>query len=437
MKNEKLFEAIGYLDEAFLADSREAPAKKSRRILWKAALVAAIIGCLAITVAASGGNLWGRTEQYHGKLHGSINGQIVELPSPDHILNVQIEMSLEEDAPSCIETIYTPENVKDSEWLCAFIDLNNCRANSQWQPEGWKEYITLTQTAGGIISSGIFRTMTSAVPTDDYYTTTITREDREYFYISSDLYETDGNYAAGYSQMLYWTDNVYVFALEYPYWMEMDQAWEIIDTLTPVDDVDGYVESIAAYTENSRKNKWSEFAAQYASDEPYEFRADVEKGWLVETETGSLKIYAEFSTNEDKPRIIERVIAPQLDGVQMYLSSKSESKDGVVRCGVMWIVPEYGDGQTVSLTQSCIDSEYLSEHLELISSASRVDAVKTEMLTWGDDTFFQVSYPKTDTGGVGERMLFWSDGDYAFCLTCPYTMPDVKVLEIINSIDGA
>lgn len=432
MKNEQLFEAIGHMDEEFLTKSLKVTRKNPRRILWKAALVAAIVGGLAMTAAAAGGRLWGQVKQDHSKSFGTINGQEVELPEQDQLLDVQLDVPLEEAAPDSIQTIYVPANVKDSEWGAQ--SFNGSYIQVQWLPEGWKWYdtISLKQTAGGSVQSGEFYALIWNVPADDYYTKTITRGDQEFFYISSDLYETDGYYA-GSMQVLYWTDGDYVFELAYPWWMEMDQAWEIVDDLTPVDNVDGYLSKVTDCCEENLKQKWAEFAAQYASDEPYTFRADVEKGWLEETERGILKVYAEFDTDGGTPQVIERVIAPQVEGVQMYLSTVSEDENGVVACGVMWYVPEYGKNQNVSLTQRCISSNCL----EVIASAASVESVTAELVTWGEYTFYQVSYPETDAGGSGTRMLFWSDGDYAFCLSCPYDMPDVDVLEIINSITGA
>ena len=447
MRGEDLFVAVGHMDEEFLADSRIVEEKKPKRILWRTILVAAIIASLVISAAAaivyfvSGEVLWERvryTETINGKTVVFLEEELSvyidwDVPNPrlyleqilipggmttDNTMGTHTGTTLDENGEkqyTQVITLWFQEDLIPGKR----VELELMQRDSYgYDPEEQIDWLQIPGDATEVTSE------------------TVLLGEQEYF-----LVRLDSEYEDKY--FIYWTDGTYFFRLMFPEELDLEQVQDIAESLRAVDSLQPYNDAWNARFEQEQ-GKWLErFSERFNSHEPYEFRASVENGRLKETESGRVLVAVDFLLNDDAPETIQRIVYPQVyrDRAECWgYEFRGNPYEHLGYVILMWEMQEYGENVWMTFYQYGGGYTGLFEELGFISTvsdASSVDAVEERMLSWDENTLYEVSYAKTQRGEPGYRMLYWTDGNYIYQLNCPYAMDDATIQTVIESMDGA
>lgn len=244
MKREDLFEAIGQMDEDFLAANETMPVRSMNRGLWRVVLVAAILASLTVTAAAAG-YVW--KEIYGGGTELTMDGQmkleefeaqgenVVHVSDVHHIW---LDVTLEEDAPLYITTYYLPQ--LDGDWVQVYGSKIEGEAHFLWRDESDpKRRLLFEQKAGRRCSTGVVDGVTT--PWNAPLTSgTRTIGDMQVFEVKMPDY-SDGIMSMGGFRRIYWTDGYYIYFLECPYAMKDKEIRSIIESIEEVEDISGYL----------------------------------------------------------------------------------------------------------------------------------------------------------------------------------------------------
>lgn len=158
MKKETLFEAIGELDEAILAETENIVTRSTKRLGWRAVLIAAVVAGLAVTAGAAplirNALVGGKMETDNTAYYTPTNPTTGE-SHREQRHEITLEMEFVEDAPDGIETYYiTPEIPEEFEQYHGHIYKNAACAQYGWIEETTKRSIFFEQWAGGSVEPG-------------------------------------------------------------------------------------------------------------------------------------------------------------------------------------------------------------------------------------------------------------------------------------------
>lgn len=236
MKKEKLFEAIGMLDEKMLAQADQ-PVKKHRWLGWKVALVAAVVAGMAVTAVASPAI---RNALFGGKMVSDealwntptdpADGSSYEVAQH----HVTLEVELDQDAPKMIGTYYLPQTPEGMEQVAGHIlgEPVGSVAQFWWISDGTGD-IHFMQKAGGSLRPEDLRESVSTL-----YGTVPKAEMRSFGGIEGYLIDVRpiGDGLMG-DRLFFWSDGQYLFRLEVPYGYTDVQLEEMVASVQPVEDI--------------------------------------------------------------------------------------------------------------------------------------------------------------------------------------------------------
>lgn len=268
MKQEQLLQAIGGVSEDMLMESEttKRPAGKSVR---RMVLVAAVVGVLAITAAASAG-LFSRpigdtgivTDETVAPFDMDAEGNIIMGGVEGQ--KITMEVQIDPDAPAYLEEIYYLELSK--QWK----DVGGAGAGDEyiyfnwerwWEVEGKPGRLRLHQSATSNYINGVSGKnvvdMLRGLPADTKLTTEkVTMAGLEMLKLTipelPGYDESQGHlYCAGGETRLYWSDGRYLLQLDYPYWVTDAEAEKLLQTLQTKGSVAVYPEDFG--TVNAEK----------------------------------------------------------------------------------------------------------------------------------------------------------------------------------------
>lgn len=245
MKKEKLFEAIGNLDEEMLAETEEVTQIRTRRIGWKAALVAAVVAGLAVTAAAAplirnalkGGTLEPETQAGFTPTN-PITGDSQAFVWHEIMLDVEFN----EDAPRSIETYYMipeiPEEFTNQDLGHIYKDA--IEAWFGWRVPGTDRDIRFIQWAGkhdaieDVLSVNV-TTAPGVVPVHGL---------RTFAGIQGYLVE-EPTLGENYGEReFYWSDGDYLFCVQVPCDYTDAQLEAMVASVQPVEDITPYLSTM-------------------------------------------------------------------------------------------------------------------------------------------------------------------------------------------------
>ncbi|MBQ7344778.1 MAG: hypothetical protein IJW45_01790 [Oscillospiraceae bacterium] len=235
MNREKLFEAIGQVDERLLAGAEVQ--KKYRRLGWKVALVAAVVAGLTVTAVAAPAI---RNALFGGKVETDdtmwitptdpADGSSYEISSHE----VTLAVDMDADAPKTIGTYYLPRVPEGMEQVAGHILGDPLGSVTQfWWIQDTVGDIHFVQKAGGSLQPEDLRESVSTS-----YGTIPEAELRTFAGIQGYLIDAlpIGDGLVG-DRIFFWSDGQYLFRLEVPYEYTDDQLEEMVASVQPVEDI--------------------------------------------------------------------------------------------------------------------------------------------------------------------------------------------------------
>lgn len=242
MKKEQLFEAIGELDEAMLAET-EAGEKRAKRIGWRVTLVAAIVAGLAVTAGAAplirNALLGGKLETDDTAYFTPTNPTTGESHQEQrHAITLEVEFNA--DAPKSIETYYiTPEIPAEFEQFHGHIYKDAMCALYGWIVEGTDRDIFFEQQAGGSVDAGDLEVSVYTLPGQVPQHGLRTIAGIQGYLIEK---ETLGN---DYGERIFcWSDGDYLFKLQVPCDYTDAQLEAMVASVQPVEDITPYLSTM-------------------------------------------------------------------------------------------------------------------------------------------------------------------------------------------------
>lgn len=240
MMNEKIFEAIGELDENLLVDVENVKSSRSNRVLRRALLVAALVAGLAVTAAAAprfrSALRGGSAQTDHSDYFTPTDPQTGESHRQKRY-EITLEVDFDQDAPREIEAYYMIERVSDGFMQYhGYVYEAAGLAQYGWIAEGNERSIYFTQQAGG------------AVATDDLTVDVYSSPDqapehgiREFAGIQGYLILAANQGNNGGEKIFYWSDGQYLFSLEVPGDFTDVELEQILSSIRPVTDITPYL----------------------------------------------------------------------------------------------------------------------------------------------------------------------------------------------------
>lgn len=244
MKKEKLFEAIGQLDESLLSGADMQ--KPHRRVGWKVMLVAAVVAGMAVTAVASptirsalfGGKVETDDRTWFSATDPS-DGSSYAMNS--HEITLSVEM--DEDAPESIQIYHIPQIPEGFTQIKGHLhgyDAPNALAQFWWILEGTDEDIFFSQVAGGSVTPQDLTEIVATVPGDKVQAEMCTiAEIRGYLIDVRPI--GDG---IGGDRIFFWSDGQYLFRLEVPYEYTDTQLEALVASVQPVEDIVPYLSTM-------------------------------------------------------------------------------------------------------------------------------------------------------------------------------------------------
>lgn len=241
MNQEKLFEAIGQLEDSLLAGAEDM-GRRHRRMGWKVMLVAAVVAGLAVTAAASPVI---RNALLGGKVESDdtlwltptdpVDGSSFEVA--EHYITLEVE--LDADAPKTVETFHLPKIPEGMEQLAGHILGDPIRSVTQfwWISKGTGEDIHFMQKAGGSIRKEDLQESVSTL-----YGTVPKAQMRTFAGVEGYLIDVKpvGDGLNG-DRIFFWSDGQYLFRLEMPYEYSDAQLEVMVASVQPVEDITPYL----------------------------------------------------------------------------------------------------------------------------------------------------------------------------------------------------
>ena len=449
MKREDLFHAMGEMDEVFLSENEMMPVQKPKRIIWRTALVAAMIACLTITaMAAVVTELVGRaqTEERTG-LVTDIDGAVLDVYDVNSV-DVYIEWDMEPSDTVEIRRFYAPAALDDAD-LNSFdfeqVDQDDDRITSYtlgWKLDGFRddEFIQFTQFSSAGYAPDVAVDTIEGVPMDAEGTTrTLERDGMLYLLVNVDQSverQNTGNrvYWSDWLTVLnrlYWTDGACIYRLVYPGWMEDEQILDIAASMKQVDNIWPYMDIANQNQREAQEKEWKEFRETYASNEAYTVAADAAKGWTQWHEYGYLDVFVDLSLSEDAPMNVERALYPRyMDDMEMLGLSQVLDTNGLLSFHMSWGVP----GEEIRYGQYGAADYLVSGNVGTVNEIGKSDRFQSGLVDLGAYRFYEVSFAQGHEGSAGFRYLYWTDGAYIFYLRVPYVMEEAEILNIVDSI---
>ena len=245
MKNERLFEAIGELDETMLAETENTGEGCTRRMGWRVALIAAVVAGLAVTAGVAplirnallGGKLetddtayFTPTDPTTGESHQEQRHEIT------------LDVAFNEDAPKSIETYYiTPEIPEEFKQYHGHIYKDAMCAQYGWIVEGTDRDIFFEQYAGGIVEPGDLVVSVYTRPGEVPKHGLKTIAGIQGYLIEKPTIESD------YGERIFcWSDGDYLFKLQVPCDYSDEELEEMVACVQPVEDITPYLSTMTA-----------------------------------------------------------------------------------------------------------------------------------------------------------------------------------------------
>lgn len=238
MKNEKLFEAIGGLDDAMLAETEAVDRRSAGRTLRRTVLVAALVAGMAISAGAAplirnalrGGEVEKDERPWFSATNPS-NGASYESRSYEITLDVDID----ENAPNQIETFYLPQMLEDAPQRSGNL-YNGSLAQYGWYSDEMDQGFFFSQQAGGSIRKEDLTYSVHVAPDDQPKTELRMFGGVEGYYVAAKpIGEGEGE------RWFFWSDGDYLFYLEVPYEYTDIQLEEIVASVKQIDDIMPYL----------------------------------------------------------------------------------------------------------------------------------------------------------------------------------------------------
>ncbi len=245
MKNEKLFEAIGDLDEHMIAQTEIVPTQRSKRIGWRVMLVAAIVAGLGVTAVAApilrnavkGGKLETKPQTVYTPTD-PVTGQSQEL----HSYEITLEVEFDQDAPKSIETYYIVPDIPEefNRQFLGHIMKDEVMTQFGWVESGTDRDICFNQWAGrydamkDVLTVNV-TTASGAVPKHGL---------RTFGGIQGYLVE-EPTLGENYGEReFYWSDGAYLFRLQVPCDYTDAQLEAMVASVRPVEDITPYLSTM-------------------------------------------------------------------------------------------------------------------------------------------------------------------------------------------------
>ncbi|MBE6923944.1 MAG: hypothetical protein E7466_01720 [Ruminococcaceae bacterium] len=243
MTNEKLFEAIGDLDDAMIGETEGIQERRNGHLGWKMTLIAAVVAGLAITAVA--------TPQIRNALKGGkletedtvwlsptnpIDGTSYEMRHHE----IRLDVEFNEDAPESIENYYIPPEIPDeyTQYL-GHIMKDGMFTQFGWIVEGTDRDICFYQWAGNSVPSEALvvdiTTEPDAVPKHGLRTI----NGIEGYLVEEPT--LGNNYG---ERKFYWSDGDYLFCLQVPCDFTDAQLEEMVTSVQLVEDIKPYLSTM-------------------------------------------------------------------------------------------------------------------------------------------------------------------------------------------------
>lgn len=244
MKTEKLFEAIGNLEDAMIAETELIKESRNGRIGWKVALVAAVVAGLAVTAAAAplirnalkGGKMETEDTVWLSPTD-PVDGTSYEMRHHE----ITLEVEFNEDAPGSIENYYiTPEIPDEFTQYLGHVMKDGVCTQFGWIVEGSDRDICFYQWAGGCDALEDALTVNVTTAPD------VVPEHGLRTFAGIQGYLVEGptlgrNYG---EREFYWSDGDYLFCLQVPCDFTDAQLEEMVASVRPVEDITPYLSTM-------------------------------------------------------------------------------------------------------------------------------------------------------------------------------------------------
>lgn len=245
MNADKLFQAIGELDDGVLMGADETP-RRNRRIGWKVALVAAVVAGLAVSAAAAPAI---RNAIFGAKVEKDKHVWISATDPADgssyemNVYDIRLELEVDENAPDSIEVFYVPEVPEELVQIKGHIhplEGENALTQFWWINEETDSDIFFSQQAGGSLTPEDLTEHVSTALGGAPSTKLCTIAEIDGYLI--DVRPVgDG---IGGDRIFYWSDGQYLFRLEVPYEYSDAQLEELVASVQPVEDIVPYLSTM-------------------------------------------------------------------------------------------------------------------------------------------------------------------------------------------------
>ena len=242
MMNEKIFEAIGGLEDRMIAETETAGRKRSGRVLRRTLLVAALVAGLAISAGAAplirnalrGGKVKTDDTAWFSATNPT-TGESHELRRHEIMLDVE----LNENPPERIETFYILQIPEGFAQNHGYIYKDAMTAQYGWIPDSGDGDIFFTQTAGGAVQPEDLTESVFAVLGETPKTELRTFAGIQGYLI--DVKTVGDDYG---NRIFFWCEGDYLFRLEVPCDYTDTQLEELVASVQPVDDITPYLYSM-------------------------------------------------------------------------------------------------------------------------------------------------------------------------------------------------
>lgn len=243
MKNEKLFHAIGELDDAVLAEAEGMEGKCSRRVGWKVALIAAVVTGLAITAVAAP-QIYNALKDAKVETDDTVwisatnpaDGSSYEMKNH----KVTLEVEFQQNAPRSIESYYMVSGIPDAfAQFMGHIMKNGISTQFGWIVDGTDRDICFYQWAGGSITPETLEfEVTTAPEVVPMHGIKTIAGIQGYLVEVPTLGDNFGE------REFYWSDGVYLFCLQVPCDYSDAQLEQMVASIQPVEDITPYLVSV-------------------------------------------------------------------------------------------------------------------------------------------------------------------------------------------------
>ena len=243
MMKEKMFEAIGGLDEKLLADSENVKNVRYARVLRRGLLVAALVAGLAVTAAAAPrfrNALQGGSMQTDDTAYFTPTNPQTGESHENRRHEITLEVAFEENVPESIETFYmlhsVPEGFAQDH---GYVYRDACLASFGWNAGGTGRYIYFSQQAGGTVAAEVLSVSVFTVPDQVPEHGLRTIAGIQGYLIDVPVQKDDNG-----KREFYWSDGQYLFCLRVPCDFTDAELEQLLSRIQPVEDITPYLYSM-------------------------------------------------------------------------------------------------------------------------------------------------------------------------------------------------